>query len=122
MSTRRASSISADDNFRVVGQLVLLVAAARLVAAYLMPADGDTAPWDQLVASTLLLVAHGVVYLFGARMRAASGTATYVVVQGTLVLAIGMFSLSLWLTIALVASLAVQTFSFVRQQLRRGRK
>jgi len=122
MSSRKARVFPAGDNFRVVGQLVLLVAAARLVAAYLMPADGPTPPWDQLVASTLLLIAHGIVYLFGARMRASSGAATYVIVQGTLTLAIGLFSLSLWLAIALVASLAAQTFSLVRQRLRRGRK
>jgi hypothetical protein len=122
MAAHKASRTPAGDNFRMVGQLVLLVAAARLVVAYLMPADGITSPPEQLAGSTLLLVAHSFVYLFGARMRASAGVLTYVVVQGTLVLAIGLFSLSLWLVIALLASLAVQTFSLLRQRPRHGRK
>ena len=100
----------------------MLVAAVRVVAAYLMRTDGLASPPEQLAGSTLLLIVHGIVYLFGARMRASSGAATYVIVQGTLAMAIGVFSLSLWLTVALIASLGVQTFSLLRQRLRRGRK
>ena len=122
MATHKASRTPAGDNFRVVGQLVLLVAAARLVAAYLMPADGITSSPEQLAGSTLLLIVHGIVYLFGARMRASSGAATYVIVQGTLAMAIGLFSLSLWLTVALIASLGVQTFSLLRQRMQRRAK
>ena len=122
MSARKVSRTGAEDHFRAVGQLVLLVAVARLVAAYIMPAGGLTSPPDQLTASTLLLIVHGIIYLFGARMRASSGWLAYVAVQGTLALAIGLFSLSLWLTIALVASLGVQTFSLLRQRFQRGRR
>jgi hypothetical protein len=104
------------DRFRDFGKLLMLVAALRVVAALMTPAgDGDTA-FDQLLASTILLIGHGFVYTFGAKMRAAKGDIPYLVIQATLAMSIGLFSLSLWLAIVLFSSLGAQAYVLLRHR------
>jgi hypothetical protein len=113
-----------EDRFRPVAKWLLLIAALRVNAALFMPAlrekqlDGE-----MLFASTFLLVVHAAFYRFGERFRASKkGSAIgYLGIQGTLAAAIGLYSMSLWLTVLLFGVLGVQAYTLIRHALNRTR-
>ena len=107
---------AADDRFRFVGQLLLLVAALRVVSAWFMPDRKDPLDAEMLFASTFLLVVHSAFYHFGARFRASKkgSVAGYVGIQFTLAAAISLYSRSMVLAIALFTALGVQAFILLK--------
>jgi hypothetical protein len=110
-----------EDRFRPVAKWLLVVAALRVVTAYSMPDISGQRNGDMLFASTFLLVVHAVFYWFGARFRASKkGSAIgYFGIQGTLAAAIGLYSLSLLLTVLLFGTLGIQAYRLIRQQYTR---
>ena len=108
----------ADDRFRVMGQYVLIVAAMRVTAALMFPALGQPLAGDQLFASTFLMAGHAALYHWGAAFRKKNSLVAYLGMQGTLVMAIGLFSLTLWLFLALFVTLVAQGVSLVRRAMR----
>jgi hypothetical protein len=122
MSASKAATPGAD-RFRPMGQLLWLIAAVRLVAAYIAPRHDDPMASDQLLASTILLIAHGLLYHFGARFRATQHLIAYIGIQFTFAASIGLYSMSLGLSLILFAALGAQIVSFVVPAVtRRGRK
>lgn len=107
------------DRAREIAQVILLVGAVRVVAWFVTSPDARLAG-DQLFASTFLLVVHAAFYRFGARFRAGrkGSLIGYLGIQGTLAAAIGLYSLSLLLTVLLFSVLAVQAFSLIRESYR----
>ena len=113
----------ATDRARAIAQVVLLAGAVRVVAWFTTSPDARL-PSDQLFASTFLAVGHAALYWFHAPFRASKGSVPYFGAQVTLVLAIGLYSLSLWITLALAATLLTQLYGSIAGYFfrRRGRK
>lgn len=101
-------TLLAADRSRAIAVIVLLLAALRVTTAVTMPPLGESGNPDQLAGSTILLVVQAALFLFSPQFRTRSGAVPYFGIQTILIMGIGMFSLSLWLVIALVAALIVQ--------------
>jgi DNA-binding CsgD family transcriptional regulator len=110
-------SAATDDRFRFVGQLLVLVAALRVVSALSMPDRRGPLQGDMLFASTFLLVAHSAFYHFGARFRESKkgSVAGYIGIQVTFAAAIGLYSQSIGLALLLFVALGAQAFVLLRQ-------
>lgn len=72
-------------------------------------------------AAIILLVAHGLVYYLGPRMRAKQPVA-YFVTQFTLAAAIGMFMASLWSMGVLLSALGLQAAVLLYHRIRKARR
>jgi hypothetical protein len=110
------------DRAREITQVILLVGAVRVAAWFVTSPDARLAG-DQLFASTFLLVVHSAFYWFGARFRAGKkgSLVGYLGIQGTLAAAIGLYSLSLLLSVLLFGVLSVQAYTLIRRALKQPR-
>ncbi len=109
------------DRSRAIAKVVLFATVVRVVAWFVTSPDAR-APEDQLFASTFLLLASGALYFFSTAILAAKRSVPYFGVQLTLALAIGMFAVSLWLTLALIAALGSQLVAQIAALFRRRRR